>query len=289
MTSEAPFFSTQYSMKKRTSTPKNPLVVQTILRKVIGQRNGLKIKGAKQPQGMIHFPARFGTLEKINKLIFAKGMLLSVSDPTALRDMEAYTVVFQVMPSKFPSIPKFRRKMDFGVKAMQAVHATSIAHPCLYADMQGMDLVLNPLAAGMYTMSPTPVYFTVFNSLQNYKVLAKTMLQNIDVMIRVERLLYALAIMGYDPSQVDLADIVYHSRTFECKLLRLSNITKTLPQWRVEKAKDALRESKRRDFEMMWPAPRWLREMSSNILSSKRLDAYTYSESTCPLYNTVSY
>jgi len=273
-------------MKKQQ---KSPFMVQNILKKEIGPKSGLKIKGAKQLQGMVHFPASFGTLEKINKLMYAKGMLLSISDPTTLRDMEAYTVVYQAMQPTFPSIPKFKRKMDFGAQAMKAISKTTVSHPCLYADIQGKDLVLDPLAAGMYTMSKAPVYFTVFTSLQDYRILTKNMLKNVDVMIRVERLLYALAIMGYDPSQITMMDIVYHMQTLECKLLKLSNITKTLPPWRIQKAKDALRESSRRDFEMRWPAPTWLREMSSNILSSKRLDAYSYSESVCPLYNSVPY
>lgn len=273
-------------MKKQQ---KSPFMVQNILKKEIGPKSDLKIKGAKQLQGMVHFPASFGTLEKINKLMYAKGMLLSISDPTTLRDMEAYTVVYQAMQPTFPSIPKFKRKMDFGAQAMKAISKTTVSHPCLYADIQGKDLVLDPLAAGMYTMSKAPVYFTVFTSLQDYRILTKNMLKNVDVMIRVERLLYALAIMGYDPSKITMMDIVYHTQTLECKLLKLSNITKTLPPWRIQKAKDALRESSRRDFEMRWPAPTWLREMSSNILSSKRLDAYSYSESVCPLYNNVPY
>lgn len=273
----------------KSKQQKSPFVVQDILRKELGPKNGLKIKGAKRLQGMVHFPATFGTLEKINKLLFAKGMITTISDPVALRDMEAYTMVYQVMPPTFPSIPRFRRKQEFGTRAMKAVHQASIAHPCLYADMQGKDLVLDPLAAGLYTLSKSPVYFTIFPSLQNYRVLTKNMLKNVDVMVRVERLMYALAIMGYDPSQVQMLDIVYHTDTLECRLLKLSNITKVLAPWRIQKAKDALRESKRREFEMMWPAPSWIRQMSSNILSSKRLESYLYSESTCPLYNSVSY
>jgi hypothetical protein len=275
-------------MAKKQQKPqqKSPFLVQKILKKEIGSQKDMpKVKGAKQLQGFVHFPARFGTLTRLQKLLGAKGMIMTPTNTAPpLRDMVAYTVFYQAMPVTFPSIPKFRRRMEFGVQAMTHIHSLTVPHPCLYTDIPGDDVVLQPLVAGMYTLSPTPVYFTVYPSLVDYKVLTRNMLKNIDVMIRVEKLLYALAVIGYDPSDVSMMDIVYHSKTLECKILKLSNIKKQLPPWRIQKAKDALKQSTRRDFEQMWPAPSWMRSLSSNILSSKRLEAYAFSETQCPLF-----
>jgi hypothetical protein len=273
--------------KKKSSPPKptvkkSPIVVGDILRKEIGKYKGLfQIKSAKNRRGMVHFKAQFGVLPKIRKLMRSPGMILDVKD-NAMNDQVAYTLLYQIMLPTEKSIPMFTRRSTFGVQALKAVQRSTVNHPCFYEDIPGSSLVPHVYESGLYTSWNQPMYMILIENIQDYRPLTMVALKNVHTLLAVERALYCLTLIGYNTSTLQLQDIIYSPTTNDVKFIRLDSIRSMLPPWQIKVASDALSENSRKEFQRAWPNPKWLRNISTNTLTEKRLEAYPWSEMKCP-------
>jgi hypothetical protein len=274
------------STTPKTTMKKSPIVMGKILQKEIGKYKGLyQIKSAKNRRGMVHFKAQFGVLPKIKKLMRSSGMILDFKD-ISMKDQIAYTLLYQVMLPIEKSIPMFTKRQRFGVQALKAVQNATITHPCFYEDILGSSLVPHIYESGTYTSWTQPIYMILIENIQDYRPLNMVAMKNVNVLLSVERALYCLTLIGYDTSTLQIQDLIYSPTTNQVKFIRLDSLRNMLPQWKIKLAIDALGENSRKEFQRAWPNPKWLRNISTNILTTKRLESYPWSEMKCPSSST---